>query len=48
MLALEKTVDYIRNNHPEQFIIADAKRGDIGNTAKMYAKTYFETMDSTL
>ena len=45
MLALEKTVDYIRNNHPEQFIIADAKRGDIGNTAKMYAKTYFETMD---
>ena len=36
--ALEKTVDHIRTNHPEQFIIADAKRGDIGNTAKMYAK----------
>ena len=43
--ALEKTVDHIRTNHPEQFIIADAKRGDIGNTAKMYAKTFFETMD---
>lgn len=45
MLALEKTVDYIRSNYPEQFLIADAKRGDIGNTAKMYAKTFFETMD---
>lgn len=45
MLALEKTVDYIRANYPEQFLIADAKRGDIGNTAKMYAKTFFETMD---
>lgn len=45
MQALEKTVDYIRANYPEQFLIADAKRGDIGNTAKMYAKTFFETMD---
>lgn len=45
MLALEKTVDYLRSNYPEQFLIADAKRGDIGNTAKMYAKTFFETMD---
>lgn len=45
LTALEKTVDYIRSTHPEQFIIADAKRGDIGNTAKMYAKTFFETMD---
>ncbi len=42
---LEKTVDYLRANHPDQFLIADAKRGDIGNTARMYAKTYFETMD---
>ena len=45
MRALDKTVDYIRTNYPEQFIISDAKRGDIGNTAKMYAKTFFETMD---
>lgn len=45
MRALEATVSYIRNKYPEQFIIADAKRGDIGNTARMYAKTYFETMD---
>ncbi|MBO7365265.1 MAG: orotidine-5'-phosphate decarboxylase [Bacteroidales bacterium] len=43
--ALEGTVSYIREKYPEQFIIADAKRGDIGNTAKMYAKTFFETMD---
>lgn len=45
MKALEVSVDYIRNTYPHHFIIADAKRGDIGNTAKMYAKTYFETMD---
>lgn len=45
MSVLERTVDYIRTNYPEQFIIADAKRGDIGNTAKMYAKAMFETMD---
>lgn len=45
MRALEATVDYIRSKYPSQFIIADAKRGDIGNTAKMYAKTYFSTMD---
>ena len=38
-------MDYLRSNYPEQFLIADAKRGDIGNTAKMYAKTFFETMD---
>lgn len=42
---LAKTVEYIRANYPDQFIIADAKRGDIGNTAKMYAKTFFESMD---
>ena len=45
MASLDKTVDYIRSNHPEQFIIADAKRGDIGNTARMYAKSLFETFD---
>ncbi len=45
MRALEATVDYIRTNYPEQFLIADAKRGDIGNTAKMYAKSFFEVMD---
>jgi orotidine-5'-phosphate decarboxylase len=42
---LEKTVEHIRLNHPGQFVIADAKRGDIGNTARMYAKSYFETFD---
>ena len=43
--ALEATVDYIRTTYPDIFIIADAKRGDIGNTARMYAKAFFETMD---
>ncbi len=43
--SLEKTVEYIRLNYPEIFLIADAKRGDIGNTSKMYAKTFFEIMD---
>jgi orotidine-5'-phosphate decarboxylase len=42
---LSKTVDYIRKNYPEIFIIADAKRGDIGNTSKMYAQAFFEQMD---
>ena len=41
MAILDKTVEHIRTNHPEQFIIADAKRGDIGNTARMYAKSLF-------
>lgn len=43
--SLEKTVDYIRTNYDNIFLIADAKRGDIGNTSKMYAKTFFETFD---
>lgn len=43
--SLEKTIDYIRRNYPDQFIIADAKRGDIGNTASLYARAFFETMD---
>jgi len=42
---LERTVDYIRENYPDQFIIADAKRGDIGNTSAMYARTFFANMD---
>lgn len=43
--AFEKTVKYLRQHHPDQFIIADAKRGDIGNTSAMYARCFFETMD---
>jgi orotidine-5'-phosphate decarboxylase len=42
--ALEQTVRYIREKYPDQFIIADAKRGDIGNTARMYARTFFDTL----
>lgn len=42
MLAFEKTIQYIKEYHPNHFIIADAKRGDIGNTSKMYAQTFFE------
>lgn len=45
MRVLADTVDYIRARHPGKFLIADAKRGDIGNTARMYAKTFFETYD---
>ena len=41
LISFEKTVKYIQENYTEQFIIADAKRGDIGNTSKMYAKTFF-------
>lgn len=40
--SLEKTINYIKDNYPELFVIADAKRGDIGNTSKMYARTFFE------
>ncbi len=42
---LDRTVEYIRTNYPDQFIIADAKRGDIGNTSAMYARTFFGNMD---
>ncbi len=42
---LERTVEYIRTNYPDQFIIADAKRGDIGNTSAMYARAFFGNMD---
>ena len=43
--AFEKTVRYIRDHYPDQFIIADAKRGDIGNTSAMYARSFFEELD---
>ena len=42
MLSFEKTVAYLRENYPDQFIIADAKRGDIGNTSEMYARSFFD------
>ena len=45
IMAFEKTVAYLKQNYPECFIIADAKRGDIGNTSKMYAKTFFGEYD---
>lgn len=45
LVSLDKTVKYIREKHPELFIIADAKRGDIGNTSNLYARTFFEHFD---
>ena len=45
LMAFEKTVKYLKQNYPEQFIIADAKRGDIGNTSQMYARTFFGEYD---
>ena len=42
LFAYERTVEYLKQQYPNHFIIADAKRGDIGNTSKMYAKTFFE------
>ncbi|MFC6859229.1 orotidine-5'-phosphate decarboxylase [Zunongwangia atlantica] len=42
--ALQKTIDYLHDNYPEIYTIADAKRGDIGNTSKMYAKTFLKDM----
>ena len=45
IIAFEKTVKYIKANYPDQFIVADAKRGDIGNTSKMYARTFFGEYD---
>lgn len=41
---LEKTVRYIKENYPDIFVIADAKRGDIGNTSRLYAKAFLENM----
>ncbi|MCR4921441.1 MAG: orotidine-5'-phosphate decarboxylase [Bacteroidaceae bacterium] len=45
IMAFEKTVKYLKEHYPDQFIIADAKRGDIGNTSKMYARTFFGEYD---
>ncbi|MCL4134131.1 UNVERIFIED_CONTAM: hypothetical protein GTU68_011326 [Idotea baltica] len=42
--SLEKTINYLNEKHPEIFTIADAKRGDIGNTSSMYAKAFFEDL----
>lgn len=42
MIAFEKTIKYLKDKYPHHFIIADAKRGDIGNTSAMYARTFFE------
>ncbi len=47
ILALEKTVEYIRSRYPDQFIILDAKRGDIGNTSEMYAASAFEHLKAS-
>lgn len=44
-VSLEKTIRYIKTHYPEIFTIADAKRGDIGNTSEMYAKAFLETLD---
>ena len=43
MASLKRVMGYLNNKHPEIFTIADAKRGDIGNTATRYAKAYFKT-----
>ena len=45
LAAFEKTIEYLKAKYPEHFVIADAKRGDIGNTSAMYARTFFETYD---
>ena len=45
LISFQKTIKYLKENYPHHFIIADAKRGDIGNTSKMYAKTFFEEYD---
>ena len=44
-ISFERTVKYLQEHYPDHFIIADAKRGDIGNTSAMYARTFFEQMD---
>ena len=43
--SLKKTINYIKNNYPEIFTIADAKRGDIGNTSTHYAKAFFDELN---
>ena len=44
-ISFEKTIKYLKQNYPDQFIIADAKRGDIGNTSAMYARSFFEELN---
>ena len=44
-ITLKRTVDYLKENYPDVFLIADAKRGDIGNTSKLYARAFFENMN---
>lgn len=44
-VSLEKTIKHLKEHHPDQFIIADAKRGDIGNTSQLYARSFFEHLD---
>lgn len=44
-ISFEKTINYLHENYPNHFVIADAKRGDIGNTSTMYARTFFEEMN---
>ncbi len=44
-ISLEKTINYLNQTCPEIFTIADAKRGDIGNTSSMYAKAFLETLN---
>ena len=44
-ISFENTIKYLNENYPQHFIIADAKRGDIGNTSAMYARTFFEEMN---
>ncbi|NQU86660.1 MAG: orotidine-5'-phosphate decarboxylase, partial [Mariniphaga sp.] len=43
--SLEKTIAYLKSEYPEIFIIADAKRGDIGNTSNLYARAFFENLE---
>lgn len=45
LISFEKTIKYLKENYPNHFIVADAKRGDIGNTSAMYARTFFEEYD---
>ena len=45
LISFEKTIKYLKENYPNHFIVADAKRGDIGNTSAMYARTFFDEYD---
>lgn len=44
-MALQRTMEYLRQQHPDHLVIADAKRGDIGNTSSLYARTFFEELN---